>query len=82
MAVSLEEKKASELMQELSLVIAEEVPNMGFMLVIFNNTAGGQVNYASNCERQDVRNAMNELFKKWDEGMPDIPAHLKYVRDD
>lgn len=48
----------------------------GFMLVVFNGAVDGRTNYVSNCDRDDVRLAIKELFEYWDgdEG-DDVPAH-------
>jgi hypothetical protein len=48
---------------------------MGFSLIVFNAEAGSRMNYVSNCDRQEVINAMKSLLAGWEQGMPDIPAH-------
>lgn len=48
---------------------------MGFALVVFNAEAGSRMNYVSNCDRDQVANALESLLIGWGGGMPDIPAH-------
>jgi len=49
--------------------------NMGFSLLVFQAVEGSRMNYVSNCNRQDVYNALSSLLKGWEKGMPDIKAH-------
>ena len=49
--------------------------SIGFMLMVFPMEEGQRVNYISNCDRDEVKGAMETLLKHWAEGMPDIPAH-------
>lgn len=48
---------------------------MGFSLLIFQSVEGSRMNYVSNCDRDDVIQAMRSLLKGWEDGMPDIPGH-------
>lgn len=49
----------------------------GIVLMVFPMGRPGVANYISNCDRSDMQTAIRELLKRWDEGMPDIPAHHK-----
>jgi len=33
------------------------------------------MNYVSNCDRDEVANALISLLAGWGKGIPDIPAH-------
>jgi hypothetical protein len=57
--------------------ILEEIAGerMGFSLVVFNTKPGSRMNYVSNCDREEVINALSSLLDGWEQGMPDIPAH-------
>lgn len=49
---------------------------MGFVLIAFSFDAEDhRPNYMSNCEREQMKGAMRDLLRHWDEGMPDVPAH-------
>ena len=73
MKVSQElQKIADELNKRLEDVAGQR---MNFSLVVFNSEPGSRMNYVSNCNRDDVANAMQSLLIGWGKGMPDIPAH-------
>lgn len=78
--VSKEDMAISEAMQALAgslSAVLEDIAGkpMGFSLIVFNAEAGSRMNYVSNCDRQEVINAMESLLAGWKGGMPDIPAH-------
>lgn len=50
--------------------------DQGFMLVVFNNSAGGRTNYVSYCDREEVKLALHELLDFWDgDDGDDVPSH-------
>lgn len=49
--------------------------DIGFSLIVFQTADNSRSSYISNCNREDVTGAMKELLDRWEEGMPDIPAH-------
>ena len=50
--------------------------DQGWMLVVFNQNAPGRTNYVSNCERTEVRLALDELMAFWDgDDGDDVPSH-------
>ncbi len=63
---------AEYLVKKLKKITGQDT---GFMLVVFNYDDNSRTNYVSNCDRGEVKEALEELLKKWDEGMPDIPSH-------
>jgi hypothetical protein len=74
------EKAVSEAMQDLMTELNEKITKiagqeMGISLCVFNAVPGGRINYVSNCDRTEVKNAWQSMIKGWDEGMPDVPAH-------
>ncbi|GAB5451855.1 MAG: hypothetical protein Hals2KO_21830 [Halioglobus sp.] len=80
MKVAPEDRAVSESMQALADALhglLEEIAGkpMGFSLIVFNAEPGSRLNYVSNCDRQEVMNAMKSLLAGWEGGMPDIPAH-------
>lgn len=80
MTVSKANLKVSENMQGIAELLETALveiagKNMGFSLVVFNDTPNSRLSYISNCDREKVMNALEALLKGWKEGMPDIPAH-------
>lgn len=80
MKLAPEDRAVSESMQSLADTLnglLEDIAGkpMGFSLIVFNAEAGSRMNYVSNCDRQEVINAMKSLLAGWEQGMPDIPAH-------
>lgn len=80
MSLAPEDVAISENMQALAGSLSsllEEIAGkpMGFSLIVFNAEAGSRMNYVSNCDRQEVINAMKSLLTGWEQGIPDVPAH-------
>lgn len=80
MKVATPDRKISEELQAIAAELEDRVSavacqRMGFCLVIFNAEAGSRMNYVSNCDREEVANALTSLLVGWGKGMPDIPAH-------
>ena len=80
MKLAPEDRAVSESMQSLADTLnglLEDIAGkpMGFSLIVFNAEAGSRMNYVSNCDRQEVINAMKSLLAGWEQGMLDIPAH-------
>lgn len=80
MKIAPEDMAISENMQALAGSLSsllEEIAGkpMGFSLVVFNAKPGSRLNYVSNCDRQEVYNALKSLITGWEAGMPDIPSH-------
>lgn len=74
------EKAVSEAMQEIMTGLDKSITEiagqeMGISLCVFNAEVGGRINYASNCERENVKQAWLSMIKGWDEGMPYILTH-------
>lgn len=92
--ISIADELVSFAMQELADAIDNSLQEitgdkMGFSLIVFNSEAGSRMNYVSNCNREDVTNAMKSLLYGWENGLPDVPAHevknkthIKLVEDD
>lgn len=66
------QKIAAGLNEVLEEVAGEEY---GFMLLTFPFDREARCQYVSNAQREDAVRAISELLERWDEGMPDIPAH-------
>jgi len=80
MKLAAPDRKISEELQKIAALLESEIEKaagqrMGFTLVIFNAEAGSRMNYVSNCDRDEVANALISLLAGWGKGMPDIPAH-------
>lgn len=74
------DRKVSEILQPLATGIndilkAETDEELGFFLLVFNTTEGARTNYVSNCKREEVVTAIEELLQRWKDGMPDVPGH-------
>lgn len=74
-------RRTSEVMQAYAEVIDETLQQitgekMGFCLVVFPETDGSLCNYISNCDRKEVKDALEHLIMRWDMGMRDVPAHI------
>jgi hypothetical protein len=59
-----EEAKSKQTMQGIASVIQEFFPKMGFVFMIFEKNKAGQMNYVSNCHREDVVKALEEFIDK------------------
>ena len=80
MNIAPEDRAVSEAMQGIAKTQSDHLEDiggkpMGFSLVVFNAEAGSRMNYVSNCDRQEVYNALKSLISGWEAGMPDIPSH-------
>lgn len=80
MKISEPDRKVSEQMQALSSELDKKLEEVGgqrmsFSLIVFNSEPGSRVNYASNCDRDEVATAMVQLLANWQQGMPDIKTH-------
>lgn len=80
MKVAREDIAISKAMQGLASTLSDQLEGiagrpMGFSLVVFNAEAGSRMNYVSNCDRQEVYNALKSLISGWEAGMPDIKSH-------
>lgn len=52
---------------------------MGFSLIVFSDADNGQVNYASNCARNEAAVALREVLERWEnKDVIDVPAHNKH----
>jgi hypothetical protein len=59
-----EEVKTKEVMQEIGKVFQKFFPEMGFVFMLFEMNKAGQMNYISNCQREDVIQALEEFIAK------------------
>ncbi len=57
------------------LLKATSGQDIGFCLFTFPPEAAGRASYISNCDRQDVADAVKQCLDLWREGMPDVPTH-------
>jgi hypothetical protein len=74
------ETKASRVLQSIATVINDVLEDetgqpMGFALVVFNQAVDRRSSYVSNCNREDVTEALQELLQHWESGNPDVPLH-------
>ena len=51
---------------------------LGFCLMVFSDEKHGTSSYISNTDRKLTAAALRELLDRWEEGMADIPAHVKH----
>ena len=63
---------AEFLEQHLNQITGER---FGFSLIIFNNVDDSYTSYVSNCIRSDVKKALEQLLKHWEDENEDIPLH-------
>lgn len=73
----------SQAMPGLAKALDESIENLsgeqrGFLLVVFNSESDGHMNYVSNCNRNQVMNALKSLITKWEAGELDTPIHKKH----
>lgn len=57
------------LVRDLNSIAGEPV---AFSLIVFTDE---NAQYVSNAERDQVMGAMKKMVEKWEQGMPDVPAH-------
>lgn len=52
---------------------------VGFVLILapFNQHPRTEVQYVANVKREDGIDLIKELLRRWQQGEPDIPTHLK-----
>lgn len=50
---------------------------MGIALIVTPLSRGGDLQYVSNCNREDMMRQLRTLLATWDAGMTDIPSHQK-----
>lgn len=75
--IGMDDRQVSKHLQGVAKALQELFgKDQGFMLVVFNQSSGGRTNYVSNCARDDVRKAVDELFNYWDfDDGDDVPSH-------
>ena len=76
--ISKQDLAISQRLPELAELIDEQLSSIsdqrtGFALVVFNGKAGTRINYISNCEQENVDEALQTLLDGWKNNMPDIP---------
>ena len=80
MGLGIADKEISRKMQDIGKEITDRLKDItgedtGFSLIVFNREPESRLNYVSNCDREQVVEALTALLEGWGKGMPDIPAH-------
>ncbi len=55
-------------MRDLADMVKDEIPGIGFALLVFDFNTAGMSNYISNAQRDDMILALRETLKRFEEG--------------
>lgn len=60
-------------MRELATKVKQQIPGLGFALIVFEVNKPGMSNYISNCQREDMIKALEETVLRL-KGKTDFPT--------
>lgn len=55
-------------MRDLADMVKDEIPGIGFALLVFDFNEVGMSNYISNARREDMIEALRSTLKRWEAG--------------